>query len=267
MNRLLNILVALALLLVLIGYAATYTVSFNETAIVTTFGSAGDGSVKNAPRQDGVTEADPNDGGAGLYFKLPWPIQQVAARYDTRVQLLESAVEQATTGDQQSIVLRVAVTWRVVDPLAFYKSLGSLGEAESQLRNRIRAARGLIGDYDFNDLANIEGTATAASELADRMMTGVQSGVDSSGYGLEVLDLEVTKLEVPRGAVTDSVVQRMASERTLLAARRSNRVLRARLGSSPRVSRTRASSPASPKSRRLRFAVAARRRRRRRWPN
>ena len=228
MNRLINIAVALVLVVLLAGYAATYTVDFNETAIVTTFGNAGEGSVKNAPRpaSEGEDAADVAEsaaagaggGGSGLYFKLPWPIQQVAARYDTRVQLLEASVEQAQTKDQQSVVVRAAVTWRIVDPLAFYRALGGEAEAEQQLRTRVRAANNEIGEFNFNDLANLDGTGTALDQLADRMKERVESGLGDRNYGVEVLGVEIVKLEFP-GPVTQSVFQRMQTERELLARR------------------------------------------------
>jgi membrane protease subunit HflC len=209
MKRLLNLLVALVLALLLIGYAVAYSVRFNESVIVTTLGGADEGAVKNAP--DGENET-------GLHFKWPWPIQQVAARFDTRIQVLEAAVEQATTADQQSVVLRVTMSWRVQDPLAFYKSLGSLDAAASQLRTRIRASYSLVGDYRFTDLANLDGAGQTLDELAERMKDLVQSDFDERGYGLVVEDVGITKLELP-GAVLETVFQRMQTERDVLARR------------------------------------------------
>ncbi len=211
MKRFLNILVAILLALVLIGYAVAYSVRYNEAVIVTTLGGADDGAVKNAPG----TEPD-----AGLHFKLPWPIQRIAARFDTRVQVLEAAVEQATTKDQQSVILRVTMNWRVQDPLVFYKTLGSIEAASAQLRTRVRAANGLVGDYRFDELANLNGSGVTLDQLAERMKGLVQEGLE--GRGLMVESVGVTKLELP-AAVTQTVFERMRSERETLARRARDR--------------------------------------------
>ncbi|MEM7807340.1 MAG: SPFH domain-containing protein [Planctomycetota bacterium] len=213
MKRFLNILVAILLAAVLAGYAVAYSVRYNESVIVTTLGSADENSVKNAPG------GEPD---AGLHFKLPWPIQRIAARFDTRVQVLEAAIEQVTTADQQSIIIRITLNWRVDDPLAFYKSLGSMDAATRQLRTRVRAANGLAGDYRFDELANLEGSGQTLDELAGRIHELVQTGLDDRGYGLTIESVGITKLQLP-AAVTQSVFDRMRAEREVLARRARDR--------------------------------------------
>jgi membrane protease subunit HflC len=213
-NRLLNIFVAILLLALLLGYMVTYTVRFNESAVVTTFGAAGEGSVKNPPGSDGR--------GAGLHFKMPWPIQQVAARFDNRVHVLEGSIEQATTADQQSVVVRTAVYWRIEDPLAFYTSLGSVENAERQVRVRLRNAVGLVGNYRFGDLANLGGGGAALEELAENLAQEVRNGLDPAVYGMAIERALVTKVEPPGGPVTQAIFQRMAAERDALAAQARN---------------------------------------------
>lgn len=211
MKRFLNIAVALLLVVLLVGYMVTYTVRFNEAAIVTTFGSIGEGSVKNAPGPEGRAGDD-----AGLHFKWPWPIQQVAATYDTRVQVVEGAIEQALTADNQSIAVQVFVTYRITDPLQFYKALGNPAEAANALRTRIRDSQGLVGNYTLSQLANVDPTRVRLDELGQRMRERIQRDVDDLSYGITILEAGVVKIVLP-GPVTSSVFNRMGTERTALA--------------------------------------------------
>ena len=146
MKRILIITVAALLLVFLVTYMFTYTVRYNEAVIVTTFGSTGDNSVKNAPvvTAEGLSASGTD---AGLHFKWPWPIQQVAQTYDTRVQVVEGALEQAQTADQQSVNVKFYVTWRIADPLEFFKAVGQPASADQTLRSRVRAFPNFIGQY------------------------------------------------------------------------------------------------------------------------
>ncbi len=214
MKRTLTITVAALLLVFLVTYMFTYTVRYNEAAIVTTFGSTGEGSVKNAPSvdADGLTVAGDD---AGLHFKWPWPIQQVAQTYDTRVQVVEGALEQAQTADQQSVNIRFYVTWRIADPLEFYKSVGQPASAEQTLRSRVRSFPNFIGQYRLDQLVNADSGTLRLDEIGQRMRGELQAGVDP--LGIRVEEVGVISLTLP-GPVTNSVFGRMAAERTTLAA-------------------------------------------------
>lgn len=211
MKRFLNIAVALLLVVLLVGYMVTYTVRFNEAVIVTTFGSIDEGSVKNAPGPESRAGED-----AGLHFKWPWPIQQVAATYDTRVQVVEGATEQTLTADGQSIAVQVFVTYRITDPLQFYKALGNPAEAADALRTRVRDSLSLVGEYTLSQLANTDESQVRLDELGQRIQQRVQRSVDDLSYGITILEAGVLKIVLPE-QVTTSVFNRMGTERTALA--------------------------------------------------
>ena len=74
--------IGLLVLAVLLLSTVAYRVRYYEAAVVTTFGRADEGSVKNA---DGT--------GAGLHWKWPIPIQDVKT-YDVRLRVLEERGEE-----------------------------------------------------------------------------------------------------------------------------------------------------------------------------
>ena len=211
MKRTLNLAIAAVIIVALIGYMVTFTVRFNETAIVTTFGRVGDESVYNPPRDDGLPGEE-----AGLKFKWPWPIQQVARKYDTRLQVLEGVLAQQGTKDNQTIVLNTYLTWRISDPLAFYQRLGSPAEAVAALNLRVQGARSVIGNYTFDELTNSDPAKLKLDDAEDRMKEEIQAKLDELQLGIEVEDVGIKKLVLP-ASVTEAVAQRMRAERARLA--------------------------------------------------
>ena len=74
MQKLLRPLLALLFVAAVIAFAFSYTVRFTESAVVTTFGRAGEDAVVSEP---------------GLKFKWPYPIQSVT-KYDSRLRVLQT---------------------------------------------------------------------------------------------------------------------------------------------------------------------------------
>ena len=212
MTRPLNVAVALAIVLALLGYMLTFTVRFNETAILTTFGRVGEGGVVNPPQPDGR----PGDE-AGIRFKAPWPIQQVVRTYDTRVQVLETNLEQAATADGQTVAVRLYVAWRISDPLAFYKRLGSVPEAIRTIQSRTRDSFSVVGRYRFDQLSNSDPRELRLAEAEAAIQDRVQARLDEGGYGVRVEEVAIKRILLP-ASVSGAVVARMVSERERLAA-------------------------------------------------
>lgn len=211
MKRLVNVAVALAILLALVAYMVTYTVRFNEAAVVTRFGRAGEGSVVNAPGSEGEPGTE-----AGLHFKWPYPIEQVARTYDTRTQILQGKLEQQLTRDNQSVMAVVYLTWRITDPLAFYRNVGTESQAEYFLGLRVRDGTSLLGDYRFDQLVNPDPDELRLAELEDRLRDRVQSHFNDLNYGIEVGQVGIKRIVLP-ASVIDTVFSRMAAERSALA--------------------------------------------------
>ena len=93
------------------------TVRFTERAVVTTFGKAGESSVKTEP---------------GLGFKWPYPIQSVT-KYDTRQRYSETRSEALATADNRQIIVQSFIVWEVKDPLKFFQALNNTRAANQTL--------------------------------------------------------------------------------------------------------------------------------------
>jgi len=92
MNRVLRFM-ALAVVVIWIVAAITFTVDQNEYAVVTSFGKP----VRT------ITEP-------GLRFQWPMPIQQIN-RFDRRLQLHQGVLMETLTKDKKNVAFRCMVVW------------------------------------------------------------------------------------------------------------------------------------------------------------
>jgi membrane protease subunit HflC len=206
------------ILLVLVGYMVTYQVSFDEVAVVTTFGKA---------ETDAVRFGDEQAGGVfgNLHWKWPWPIQKVV-KYDARVRVLDDRLEEQQTKDKQDVVIRAYVAWQIDEPLAFFRTLRNADEAETRLRARLRDARAEIGNFTFDQLTNVsaeklaldEAEAAIKNQLQSEITTPDRGGTAKQNYGIAVKAVGIKQIILPQ-PVTEKVFNRMRSTRQRLAQR------------------------------------------------
>ena len=101
-----------------------YPLRVTEMAVVTTLGKP---SVVRRP---------------GLHARLPWPAQRVT-KLDKRGRLLVTAARGTTTRDNISVIVKTFAVWRISEEhaLAFFNGVGTVFEAEAQLRSLIESKR------------------------------------------------------------------------------------------------------------------------------
>jgi len=198
--------------LILAAFMCTFTVRFTETAVLTTFGKAGTDAIKSAP---------------GLYFKVPYPIQNYV-KYDTRVRFLQARSETQQTADNRQIIIESFATWRVSDPLKFFQRFSNAGDravdhyrkAEDIIRGNLRSALGATSRFRMDELFNADSKAGKLGELEDAVKTVLtskdSSGVSIGDYGISIVDVGVSRILLPE-ATTQAVNARMAANRDRLA--------------------------------------------------
>ena len=196
--------VLLALLLVL--YMVTFQVRSTEVAVVRTFGQA------RAPQ-----EGDPGSvrTEAGLYWKWPWPVQQVSI-YDNRIQMTGLVGEEVSIGDK-TVVLTTATGWRIGNPYKFSISCGSMEEAQSRLITLVRAAqKSVLNRYRFDQLVSMNREELRYDETVAEILKEV-SGRAAETLGIEAKSVHIEGLALPQ-RITESVFAAMRKEREARAA-------------------------------------------------
>jgi membrane protease subunit HflC len=211
-KKALTILVAALITLALLSYMVTFTVRFTESAVKTRFGAAGENDVISQ---------------AGLYTKLPWPIDRVT-KYDTRVRVLTIKIETQSTKDNRQISVESFCTWRVKDPLKFFKTFSNSGErsvehyasAEKALNSQLRAASSVISQFSMDELFTFNAQGKLGT-LEERMLAEFRNPSDPttkklSEDGIEVVDVGVSRIVLPE-EVTKAVFNRMKAAQEKIA--------------------------------------------------
>jgi modulator of FtsH protease HflC len=149
----------------------------------------------------------------GLRFKLPQPFQNVVF-LDRRILTLDSPeTGSIQTAEKKNLVVDWLVKWRISDPKQFIRNNSggaNIATAESRLTSVVQ------------DALNSEVTKRTVRDLLsterDKVMQGVQQRLidDAKNFGIEIVDVRIKRIDFP-GSVTDSVYQRMQSERRQVA--------------------------------------------------
>lgn len=207
-----RILIIVVVAAVFLSFMMTYTVRFNERAVVTTLGKAGEGSVITEP---------------GLRFKLPPPLQEVV-KYDKRLRYIQSDQEAQQTANRAQVIVTSFLTWRVDDPLKFFRRFGGAGdserehyqEAEKILRSKLRSASSAVSQYTLQELIS-DGAASSKLPQVESDMLARLSATDAadgalSEYGITPVAVGISGLALPQ-ETTEKVFESMKAARLKIA--------------------------------------------------
>jgi len=200
-KNLITIVIAAVLVVIFALLLFTFQVRQSEVAVLTTFGK---------PAANNIDQ--PN-----LYFKWPWPIQQVY-RFDQRVQNFEDKYSENLTADNTMLLTSVYVGWKISDAKEFFPKFagGSVEAAQRQLETMLRSAKAaVIGKHNLSDFVNADPKQLKLEGIEDEIKTAVQGELASQNYGISIDFLGIKKLGLPE-SVTQTVFDRMKSERTVL---------------------------------------------------
>ena len=206
MNRIVLYVFAVIFALVILVFMCTYQVRFNEQAIVTTFGRAGENARVENP---------------GPHFKWPYPIQSVR-KYDTRDRVLETRIENVQTADNQLITVQVFLVWQISDVLKYFQRMENESVAATHLTDRLRSNLGVFSQYDFGELLAQSGGLGKMSEAEERMLNLLVDPSDGSPgvdeyYGITPRAVGITRFILPENTTT-AVFERMKQTRQTIAA-------------------------------------------------
>jgi membrane protease subunit HflC len=200
-KNLITIVIAAVLVAIFALLLFTFQVRQSEVAVLTTFGK---------PAANNIDQ--PN-----LYFKWPWPIQQVY-RFDQRVQNFEDKYSENLTADNTMLLTSVYVGWRISDAKEFFPKFagGSVEAAQRQLETMLRSAKAaVIGKHNLSDFVNADPKQLKLEAIEDEIKTAVQNQLATQNYGISIDFLGIKKLGLPE-SVTQTVFDRMKSERQVL---------------------------------------------------
>ena len=184
-------------IVIFVAALVVYKVDVTQYAVVTQFGNP--------------VRVDENP---GLKVKLPDPIQSVQY-LDKRVQVYQTYSIELLTLDKKSVALDYYGTWKIVDPIAFLKTVKNQVGAESRLMDVFSSSLGVqMGKYNLEQLVNTDEQKLELDKMTEEVV--VYAKDQAADYGIEVVDAQIRVLNFPE-ANKQSVYDRMSAEREQMA--------------------------------------------------
>ena len=140
----------------------------------------------------------------GLYYKLP--LIDNVVDLERRILDLDSPPLEVIASDQKRLVVDAFGRYRIMDPLRFYQSVGTVSVAESRLSVVLNSAvRRVLGDASFIDVVR---------DKRAGLMDQIRDQVDREGeaLGVKVVDVKIRHADLP-AANSQAIYQRMQTER------------------------------------------------------
>ncbi len=214
-SRVVTILIVVAL--GILTLSAIYVIPEGQQAVITEFGKP----VK------AVTQAGPK-------WRIPF-VHEVN-RMEKRLLPWDGDPQNMPTKDKRRIFIDVWARWRIVDPLQFYKAVGTVSNAQHRLDEVVDSAvRGVVAKNNLIDAVRTtdnpleyesEELARDWSARRERVTTGRRQiereikQIASEGlgdtYGMELADVHIKRINYIE-SVRDKVYERMRSERMRIA--------------------------------------------------
>ncbi len=140
----------------------------------------------------------------GLYYKLP--LIDNVVYFDKRILDLDSPPLEIIASDQKRLVVDAWGRYKIINPLLFYQSVGSIEVADQRLSVLLNSAvRQVLGDASFIQLVRDE-----RAELMSRITTRVDR--EARSLGVEVVDVKIRRADLPE-ANSQAIYERMQTER------------------------------------------------------
>lgn len=200
-----GVLLGIIFILLLVSFQVRQT----EIALVTRFG-----------RPTRSINVDPNHPEPGLYWKWPWPIENVLV-FDKRVQDFDTGdrFEETMTQDRRPVLVRVYAGWAISDPTLFRERFGgSTNRATTDLAGLVRSAKlSVVGRHPFSDFISPDESQVRISQIEHEILTNIQATARTS-YGIDVRFLGIERLGLPE-PITQKVFDTMKSERQRVVSR------------------------------------------------
>ena len=140
----------------------------------------------------------------GLYWRLP--LIDNVEYFDKRILDLDSPPLEIIASDQKRLVVDAFGRYKIVDPLKFFQTVGTVEIAESRLSIVLNSAvRRVLGDATFIQLVRDE-RAQLMSKITE------QVGREAVGLGVQMVDVKIRSADLPE-ANSQAIYQRMQTER------------------------------------------------------
>jgi membrane protease subunit HflC len=187
-----GVIVVLIIAALIVAYSSLFTVYPTQQALVLRLGKP----------QPPITQP-------GLHVKAPFI--DTVVYIDKRILDLESPPQEVIASDQKRLVVDAFARYKIIDPLRFYQTLGSIAGANSQLAILLNSAlRRVLGEATFIQVVR---------DQRAKLMARIRGLIDTeaANYGIQVVDARIRRADLPEQN-SQAVYKRMQTERQREAA-------------------------------------------------
>ncbi|MGI6742470.1 MAG: protease modulator HflC [Eubacteriales bacterium] len=194
-NITLIVVAVVAVIALAVLFSSLYVVAENEYACVVRFSK--------------IINTSAN---AGLHFKVPF-VDDIK-KFPKTIMFYDIPPSEALTADQKNMTVDMYVLWAIEDPLTFYKTIGTLSDAEMRLNAvTYNALKNLMGTLYQNDIINMDDGAER-NYIYQAISDNVKEV--SKTYGINVIDVKIKRFDLPEDN-EQAVYSRMISDRNQIA--------------------------------------------------
>jgi membrane protease subunit HflC len=145
----------------------------------------------------------------GLRYK--WPLVESVVHIDKRILDLENTSQELIASDQKRLVVDAFARYKIIDPLKFYQSVGTIEGANSRLATVLNSSlRRVLGEASLIQVVRDE-RALLMARIRE------QANREASAFGVTVIDVRIRRADLPE-VNSQAVFQRMQTERQREAA-------------------------------------------------
>lgn len=173
-------------------WAFTFQVDQRQKAIKVQFGEIKDATLE-----------------PGLHFKIP--VVHKIQRNDGRILTLDVPPTEFPTSEKKYVKVDFYAKWRIEDVEKYFIATGGQ-ETRANQRLELILVDGLKNEFGKRTIQEV--VSGERSEIMDVIQ--VQSNEDAKRFGIQVVDVRVSKIDLPDD-VSDSVFNRMRAERARVA--------------------------------------------------
>jgi membrane protease subunit HflC len=146
---------------------------------------------------------------AGLHFKIP--LIDSVVKIDNRILDLESPDQEVIASDQKRIVIDAFARYKIIRPLEFYQTVGSIEGANSRLVSLLNSAiRRTLGTGTLIDVVRNDRSVQMA-RVREQLEPAAQA------FGITIVDVRIRRAVLPEQN-SEAVYRRMQTERQREAA-------------------------------------------------
>ncbi len=187
-----KVVIGIIALLIVGFFSFTFQVDQRETAIKLKFGKVDEANLE-----------------PGLHFKIP--VMNTIEKYDNRILTLDAPPTEFPTNEKKYVIVDFFVKWRIADVERYYLATGGQ-ESRANQRLELILVDGLKNEFGTRTIQEV--VSGERAEIMDVIQ--VQSNEEAKNFGIEVVDVRVSKIDLPE-SVSDSVFRNMRAERDRVA--------------------------------------------------